>query len=89
MDKIKDYFDRYPNSEEVFENGGRLFHNSGAADSFAQTETKRYSRTEAEKAVQSETDSTTKVPSENVETPSETAGASDPSETSTSKTKSE
>lgn len=44
MEKIRDYFKRYPNSTEVFENGGKLFHTRGAADSFGKGETKRYTR---------------------------------------------
>lgn len=43
-EKIKDYFKRYPNSKEVFENGGHLFHTRGAADSFGKGETKKYPR---------------------------------------------
>jgi hypothetical protein len=49
MEKIKDYFKRYPNNDEVFENGSKLFHTRGAADSFGKSETKRYTRGEAEK----------------------------------------
>jgi hypothetical protein len=48
MEKIKDYFNRYPNSEEVYENGGVLFHNRGDADSYAKGDTKKYTRKEAE-----------------------------------------
>ena len=44
MQKVKDYFKRYPNNSEVFENGGKLFHTRGAADSFGGSETKRYTR---------------------------------------------
>lgn len=47
MEKIKDYFKRYPNSEEVYENGGKLFHKRGAAESYGKTETKKYTRKEA------------------------------------------
>ncbi len=46
MKKVKDYFERYPNSNEVFENGGKLFHTRGAADSFGKGETKRHTRAE-------------------------------------------
>lgn len=44
MEKINDYFKRYPTSEEVYENGGLLFHNRGAADSYGQGETNRHTR---------------------------------------------
>jgi len=50
MDKIKSYFERYPNSNEVFENGGKLFHNQGAAESFGQGETTKYTREQVEKS---------------------------------------
>jgi hypothetical protein len=43
-EKIKDYFARYPNSQEVYENGGVLFHERGYADSYGKTETKKYTR---------------------------------------------
>lgn len=42
--QLKDYFERYPNSMEVYVNGGVLFHDRGAADSYGQGETKRYTR---------------------------------------------
>lgn len=41
---IADYFSRYPNSTECYENGGVLFHDRGAADSYGRGETKRYTR---------------------------------------------
>ena len=44
MDKIKDYFKRYPNSSEVFECGGLLFHTRGAAESYGKGDVKRYVR---------------------------------------------
>lgn len=44
MEKVKDYFKRYPLSPEVYENGGVLFHNRGAADSHGAEETKKYTR---------------------------------------------
>jgi hypothetical protein len=44
MEKIKDYFDRYPQSDEVFENDGVLFHTRGAADSFSKGDTVKYTR---------------------------------------------
>jgi hypothetical protein len=44
MEKLKDYFKRYPVSQEVYENGGQLFHNRGAADSYGKGETKKYTR---------------------------------------------
>lgn len=50
MEKIKDYFKRYPVSQEVYENGGILFHTRGAADSYGTGETKRHTRKEAEGA---------------------------------------
>lgn len=43
-EKVKDYFTRYPNSGECFENGGLLFHTHGAAESYGKTETKRHAR---------------------------------------------
>ena len=42
--QLKDYFERYPNSMEVYVNGGVLFHDRGAADSYGRGETKRYTR---------------------------------------------
>jgi len=42
--QLKDYFERYPNSMEVYVNGGVLFHDRGAADSYGQGETRRYTR---------------------------------------------
>lgn len=49
MEKLKDYFSRYPQSNEVFENNGVLFHTRGAADSYGNaSDTKRYTRTEVE-----------------------------------------
>lgn len=44
MDKIKDYFKRYPKSKEVFECGGLLFHSRGAAESYGKGEVKRHAR---------------------------------------------
>lgn len=44
MEKIKDYFNRYPASDEVFENDGVLFHTEGAAESYGKGETTRYAR---------------------------------------------
>ena len=46
MDKIRDYFNRYPNNDEVFECGGVLFHNEGAALSYGKGVVKRYTRAE-------------------------------------------
>lgn len=44
-EKLKDYFTRYPNSDEVYENDGVLFHNRGAADSFGNAkETVRHTK---------------------------------------------
>ncbi len=44
-EKLKDYFTRYPNNDEVFENNDVLFHNRGAADSFGNAkETVRHTR---------------------------------------------
>lgn len=42
--QLKDYFERYPNSNECYVNGGVLFHDRGAADSYGQGETRRYTR---------------------------------------------
>ncbi|MDR3328403.1 MAG: hypothetical protein LBT04_09935 [Prevotellaceae bacterium] len=50
-EKVKDYFVRYPNSSEVYENGGVLFHERGYADSYGKTETKKYLRDELEARV--------------------------------------
>jgi hypothetical protein len=44
MEKIKDYFNRYPQSQEVYENGGVLFHDQGSAESYGKGETTRYTR---------------------------------------------
>lgn len=46
MEKLKDYFKRYPASQEVYENGGQLFHTRGAADSYGKGQTKKYTRKE-------------------------------------------
>lgn len=44
-EKLKDYFTRYPQSDEVYENNGVLFHTRGAADSYGSAnETVRYTR---------------------------------------------
>jgi len=48
MEKLKDYFKRYPASQEVYENGGQLFHSRGAADSYRKGETRKYTRKEVE-----------------------------------------
>lgn len=42
--KLKDYFERYPHSMEVYGNGGVLFHDRGAADSYGRGETTKYIR---------------------------------------------
>lgn len=47
MSKVNSFFERYPNSNEVFENGGKLFHDRGAADSYGKSETKKYIRESA------------------------------------------
>jgi len=49
MEKIKDYFERYPNNNEVFECGGKLFHTRGAAQSYGKGEITRYTREQVEK----------------------------------------
>ena len=49
MEKLQSYFKRYPASQEVYENGGQLFHNRGAADSYGRSETKKYTRKDVEK----------------------------------------
>jgi len=55
MEKLKDYFSRYPQSKEVFENSGVLFHTRGAADSFGNaSDTKRYTRNEIEASKENE-----------------------------------
>lgn len=56
MDKIRDYFRRYPVSQEVYENGGSLFHTRGSADSYGKAETKRFTRKEVEAAATKETE---------------------------------
>ncbi|MDR1199053.1 MAG: hypothetical protein LBK94_08615 [Prevotellaceae bacterium] len=48
MEKIKDYFERYPNSNECFEAGGRLFHTHGAAISFG-SDVKKWTRADVKK----------------------------------------
>lgn len=49
MEQIKSYFKRYPKSNEVFENGGILFHTKGAADSYGKATTVHYTRNQVEK----------------------------------------
>lgn len=49
MEQVKSYFKRYPKSNEVFENGGILFHTKGAADSYGKTTTQHYTREQVEK----------------------------------------
>lgn len=56
MSQVKSYFERYPNSNEVFENGGKLFHERGAADSYGQSETTRYTRQQVEKEEEAATE---------------------------------
>jgi len=58
MEKIKNYFSRYPNNSEVFENGGKLFHTRGAAHSYNQGDTTRYTREQVEKPANDETKET-------------------------------
>lgn len=43
-EKLKSYFKRYPKSDEVFECGGQLFHNSGAAQSYGKGKVTPYTR---------------------------------------------
>lgn len=45
LSPVIDYFERYPHSEECYENGGILFHDRGSADSYGKTETEKYTRT--------------------------------------------
>lgn len=47
-EKIKNYFKRYPHSNEVFEKGGLLFHNKGAAESYPKGELKKHIREQVE-----------------------------------------
>ena len=44
MEKIKDYFKRYPLSNEVYECGGVLFHDRGAAESFGKGDVTKHTR---------------------------------------------
>lgn len=46
MNKIKDYFNRYPQSNEVYETDGVLFHTEGAAQSFGKGEITKHTRQE-------------------------------------------
>lgn len=51
--RIKDYFKRYPQNDEVYECGGVLFHTEGAAQSFGGGKVSRYVRQGDTKQVQS------------------------------------
>ncbi|MDR2557037.1 MAG: hypothetical protein LBC49_04910 [Bacteroidales bacterium] len=53
MEKIKDYFKRFPQSDECYEVDGRLFHTHGAAISFG-SDVKKWTRAEVEKEIPSE-----------------------------------
>lgn len=44
MENLKDYFNRYPHNDEVFETGGVLFHTRGAAESYGKETPVRYTR---------------------------------------------
>ena len=44
MEQIKDYFDRYPHNDEVFEADGVLFHTRGAAESYTKGDVVKYTR---------------------------------------------
>jgi hypothetical protein len=55
MEKIKDYFKRFPQSDECYETEGRLFHTKGAAMSFGE-KIKKWTRAEAEKEKEAATD---------------------------------
>jgi len=44
MENIKDYFNRYPHNDEVYETDGVLFHNRGAAESYGKETPVRYTR---------------------------------------------
>lgn len=48
IDKLQDYFERYPQSEEVYVTDGLLFHKRGMAESYGSGEAKRYTRKEVE-----------------------------------------
>jgi len=48
MEKVKDYFKRFPNSDEVFESGGKFYHSRGAADSYGNGDVKKHTRKEVE-----------------------------------------
>ena len=51
MEKIKDYFKRYPLSNEVYECAGVLFHNRGAAESYGKGDVTKHTRESIEAAV--------------------------------------
>lgn len=44
MEAIKDYFERYPHSNEVFVNDGVLFHTRGAAESYGKGDVVKHTR---------------------------------------------
>lgn len=46
---LEDYFKRFETSKEVYENGGKLFHDRGSADSYGKTETAKYTRSQLTK----------------------------------------
>lgn len=68
MEKIRDYFNRYPVAQEVFENGGILFHTRGAADSYGKTDTTKYTRSQAEASVTEDEKPTESDPEQGDET---------------------
>ena len=45
MENLKDYFNRYPNNNEVFENDGVLFHDRGSAESYGKGDVTKHTRT--------------------------------------------
>lgn len=48
MEHIKDYFKRYPNSDQVFECDGVLFHTNGGAQSYGKGDVTKYTRKQVE-----------------------------------------
>ncbi len=53
---INDYFDRYPDHNELFENGGKIFLSKSGAESFGATVTVTHTRQVAEMSVVSDDD---------------------------------
>lgn len=78
MEKIKDYFDRYPQSQEVFENEGVLFHTRGAAESYGTGEYTRHTRKQVDAAAKGEAADGEKSASDLDETETATVAATEP-----------